>query len=532
MKGFFHKDLHIAGITNESLWNRFRVCTLLQNSKQKQPSINAYLGARYSRSADSMIDIAKEIIENNTDAAEKLKKIFHGYGHKSVGDMADLFVCIENIPIFTAMKIFYLNPVIAGQERSTRFQDFKDPQFIHIPEQLCKDRNIRVEYERIMSKQMNDYSRLLDKSKKVLKEYYNINETDRNEINALQSRSFDTARYLLPYGLQTSMAVVMSARNWSELISYLSASDCVVDNEISNLLFNLLAESQVDMGGEYIREAEGLIRHTDANCCRRNSTREILEYIRSILPLQSRYISEDSESNSCYIDYNRDAIDTLITHYELLLNPLGSNTELEYDEEDSEYIGEILFDNHDHKNLLGNVGQSGIIKIEGMAALGTLKDLNRHRSMERYIPLFHDEVNIDNELERDSKDCFFLCNYLQNDGLENLKKEYEKSLIETYDVIKKWRRVSQEFMPDEVSREYTKYLLPHAHSTKYCFYGSFDDLQYTINLRVRPGGHIAYRELVYGWLERLCTLDSIWCSLLSNVQRPDVKSKKQFVDRS
>lgn len=140
MRGFFNEKLQIAGIASDSKWNEFKVNTLLQNSKQKQPSINAYLGARYSRSADSIIDIAKEIIENNTDAADRLEKIFHGYGHKSVGDMADLFVCVENIPMITAMKIFYLNSVIAGQERSTRYQDFKEPKFIRISEEVCKEK--------------------------------------------------------------------------------------------------------------------------------------------------------------------------------------------------------------------------------------------------------------------------------------------------------------------------------------------------------------------------------------------------------
>ena len=130
MKGTFRKDIQRASIESEDDWNQFKVHTLLENVNQKQPSINAYLGARYSRSADSIIDIASEIIKNNTDAAQRLEAIFHGYGHKSVGDMAQLFVCIENIPMFTAMKIFYLNSVISGQERSTRYQNFEEPNIL------------------------------------------------------------------------------------------------------------------------------------------------------------------------------------------------------------------------------------------------------------------------------------------------------------------------------------------------------------------------------------------------------------------
>lgn len=531
MKGTFRKDLQIASIRSESVWNKFKVHTLLQNTSQKQPSINAYLGARYSRSSDSILDIAKEIIESNTDASDRLEKIFHGYGHKSVGDMADLFVCIENIPMFTAMKIFYLNSVISGQERSTRYQNFESPEFIKIPKELCKDEKIRKEYEKIMLKQMADYRTLLKSTRSALKEYFKINEENASEISAWKSRSFDVARYLLPYGLQTSMAAVMSARNWSELISYLSANDSVVDNEVASLLMNLLGESSIDIRG-YVKEADGLIRHTDPNCCRRNSTTAILEYLQTIVSEQKRYKKENCEADTCIVGYNLDPIESMITHYELLLNPLGSKKELEFDENDEIAFGEKIFENHNHHNMLGNIGQTGAIKIEGMATLGTLKDLNRHRSLERYIPIFHDSFNIDNELDRDPKQCFFACNYLEIPNLEKLKNNYEKSLSETYRMIKNWRNVSKQFMSEEVSAEYTKYLLPHAHSTKYIFYGSFDDLQYTINLRVRRGGHIAYRTLVYRWLELLKELDPIWKPMLNSIEKPDPKSKEQFIDRS
>jgi thymidylate synthase ThyX len=531
MKGTIHKDLQIATVRSESTWNKFKVHTLLQNINQKQPSINAYLGARYSRSSDSITEIAKEIIVNDTDAAARLEAIFHGYGHKSVGDMAELFVCIENIPMYSAMKIFYLNSVIAGQERSTRYQNFESPEFIKIPKELCSDDSLRKEYDRIMLKQMSDYRKLLKKTREVLHKQFKINDDNKDEVNAWKARSFDTARYLLPYGLQTSLAAVMSARNWSELIAYFNAGDSVVENEIADLLMNLLGESKLDING-YIREADVLIRHTDANCCRRNSTLKILDYLKEKVSKQKEFELEESESSSVKLSYNTDFVEDLITHYELLINPLGSSKDLEFDYEDQISFGEKIFEYHNQHNLLGNIGQSGAVKIDGFATLGTLKDLNRHRSMERYIPLFHDQINIDNELEREDKECYFLCNYLDIKEIKDLKKDYQKALNETYSMIKNWRKVSKNFVAQEVSVEYTKYLLPHAHATRYNFYGSFDDLQYTINLRLRRGGHIAYRALVYKWLEELALKDNIWKYLLRNSEKPDPKSKEQFVDRS
>jgi hypothetical protein len=222
----------------------------------------------------------------------------------------------------------------------------------------------------------------------------------------------------------------------------------------------------------------------------------------------------------------------LISHYELLINPLGSAEELEFSEDDQEYISNVLFERHDHNNTIGNLGQSGAIKVSGFASLGTLKDLNRHRSLERFIPLLHDGVDMDQELRRRNDQCFYLCNYLDIPNLSRLKKEYQERLEETYERIRGWRKYAEEYMPKEVVDEFTRYLLPHAHATKYVMYGSFDDLQYVINLRSRNGGHIAYRVLVYEWLRQLSAKDPIWKALLKKVITPRVDDKSQFIDRS
>jgi thymidylate synthase ThyX len=531
MKLSFRKDLHIATLRSESMWNKFKIHTLLQNSEAKQPSINTYLGARYSRSADSIIDIASEIVKNNTDAAERLEKIFAGYGHKSVGDMADLFVCIENIPMTVAMRIFYTCPVVSGQERSTRYQNFQNPDFVKIPKEVCEDRELRKEYERIMLKQFKDYRELLGPTKEALQKFFKINEDSTQETSALKARAFDTARYLLPYGHNTSSAYLMSARSWSDLISLMCASDSVVDNEVSNLLLNILGDSNLEARG-YIKEADGLIRHTDANCCRKDSTQRIIELIGKELSREQVSDLPESETEAIKISYSPDCMEALLSHYEGLLNPLGSKKEFEFSENDQERIGEIIFEKHDHHNQLGNIGQSGAVKIEGFASLGTLKDLNRHRSMERFVPLLHDHIDMDQELGRRNDQCYYLCNYLEINSFNKLRKEYEAKLDETYERIREWRKMAKERISKEVCDEYTKYMLPYAHSTRYIYYGSFDDLQYVINLRTRNGGHISYRKLTYEWLRSLTYIDPIWRPLLKKIIEPKIDDKHQFVDRS
>src|SRR5215468_6816872 len=87
-----------------------------------EPEIQAYAMAKYSRSALSMKDSLKEISQQK---AEKFLNTFYfQYGHRSIADLAHIALAIERLSILAAI-------VIAdeqrwdGQERSTRYQDFK-----------------------------------------------------------------------------------------------------------------------------------------------------------------------------------------------------------------------------------------------------------------------------------------------------------------------------------------------------------------------------------------------------------------------
>src|SRR5215467_771631 len=87
-----------------------------------EPEVQAYAMAKYSRSALSMKESLREI---STQKAEKFLNTFYfQYGHRSIADLAHIALAIEKLSILAAI-------VVAdeqrwdGQERSTRYQDFK-----------------------------------------------------------------------------------------------------------------------------------------------------------------------------------------------------------------------------------------------------------------------------------------------------------------------------------------------------------------------------------------------------------------------
>lgn len=525
---------HKLGIASLESSSGLKALTLMQNPGSKRPSINAFLGARYSRSAESVRAIAQDIMESGADAAAKLEAIFHGYGHKSVGAMADVFICIENVPMLTAMRFFNMNPVVAGQERSSRYQAFGGSQwrqFIYAdsvarPAELELDK----EYSRIMQKQLDDYMNLLTPTTNALSNLFDITTgSPKSELNALKSRSFDVARHLLPIGLNTSFGAVMNAQMWSEYISYMRGSSQTVERELGELLYALLVGNDELRSLGYVPEIDGLIKHADANSSREQTTQTLKELFQQLHEDGKVGWSHDEDTMA---QSEPNAHFALVEHICLLIDPLLQPESMSIYDWQAEQVGRIIFSNHSHHNQLGTLAQSGAIALQGMTDLGSLKDLNRHRSLERFIPLLDNCVNLDAELARDDELCFEVCHYLNQPGLFGLRKQYRERLQETYRQIKIWYQKARLTLGEEVALEYARYLLPHAHKTAYRIYGSIDDLAYTIQLRIRPGGHFNYRVLVLTWLLELIDQNPFWQPLLEKLDVPDPNSREQFLDRS
>src|SRR5437868_7717457 len=87
-----------------------------------EPEVQAYAMAKYSRSALSMKESLKEI---TSQKAEKFLNTFYfQYGHRSIADLAHIALAIEKLSILAAIAVADAQRW-DGQERSTRYQDFK-----------------------------------------------------------------------------------------------------------------------------------------------------------------------------------------------------------------------------------------------------------------------------------------------------------------------------------------------------------------------------------------------------------------------
>src|SRR5262245_519978 len=123
-----------------------------------EPEVQAYAMAKYSRSALSMKESLKEI---SSQKAEKFLNTFYfQYGHRSIADLAHIALAIERLSILAAI-------VIAdeqrwdGQERSTRYQDFRESGY-HTPD-FGSDESSSELYRATINNLFSEYESLSEK---------------------------------------------------------------------------------------------------------------------------------------------------------------------------------------------------------------------------------------------------------------------------------------------------------------------------------------------------------------------------------
>src|ERR1700722_16433056 len=86
------------------------------------PEILAYAMAKYSRSALSMRDSLAEISAQR--AEQFLNTFYFEYGHRSIADLAHIPFAVERLSLLAAI-VLVDETRWDGQERSTRYQDFR-----------------------------------------------------------------------------------------------------------------------------------------------------------------------------------------------------------------------------------------------------------------------------------------------------------------------------------------------------------------------------------------------------------------------
>ena len=222
-----------------------------------EPEVLAYAMAKYSRSALSMKESLKEISQQK---AEKFLNTFYfQYGHRSIADLAHIALAIERLSILAAI-------VIAdeqrwdGQERSTRYQDFRKsgyftPDFGQDVQakELYRDAiaNLFTAYEDLSEKMFLYLAEITPKPAEMKQEAYE---------RTLRARAFDISRYLLPLATNTSLGEIVNARTLETQVSHLLSHTHAEVRHLGELLKRAASSAAYDVDRESMRSLVEEIR--------------------------------------------------------------------------------------------------------------------------------------------------------------------------------------------------------------------------------------------------------------------------------
>ena len=184
------------------------------------PEVLAYAMAKYSRSSLTLKESLKEISAQK--AEQFLNTFYFQYGHRSIADLAHIPFAIERLSLLAAI-VLVDEQRWDGQERSTRYQDFRKSGWF-TPAGLGDEQERYTVTVSALFEAYNGVSRgMLEALKHAIGKPAEM-KADAYE-RTLKARAFDVARYLLPLATNTSLGQIVNARTLETQVSRLLTSE-------------------------------------------------------------------------------------------------------------------------------------------------------------------------------------------------------------------------------------------------------------------------------------------------------------------
>src|SRR3954466_1779489 len=248
------------------------------------PEVLAYAMAKYSRSSLSMKESLREL---NEQKAEKFLNTFYfQYGHRSIADLAHVAMAIEKLSLLAAIALVD-EQRWDGQERSTRYQDYKKASY-YVPDfgdNIDAVHTYRGEidalfaaYELVSEDVFRYLASITPRPEDMKPEAYE---------RTLRARAFDVSRYLLPLATNTSLGQIVNARTLENQISRLLSDGHAEIRHLGVLLKNAAKDPAWNVNEMKIRNFLEELAGYDEGFAR--NTRELLLRDVRVAPTLVKY---------------------------------------------------------------------------------------------------------------------------------------------------------------------------------------------------------------------------------------------------
>ncbi len=470
-----------------------------------EPEIQAYAMAKYSRSALSMKESLREI---NSQKAEKFLNTFYfQYGHRSIADLAHIALAIERLSILAAIELAD-EQRWDGQERSTRYQDFKksgyfSPDFGDDAEArklYCETLDfLFAEYEALSAHMTQHLIGITPKPAEMKQEQYE---------RTLKARAFDITRYLLPLATNTSLGEIVNARTLEMQVAHLlshthkevrqlgeslkkAATGAAYDANSDSLreLVKQIKAAAPELGAraecELLREvrvAPTLVKYADPNPYEMETRRDLRQAARELMAHEqlapSKAIVDLLDEEPLEIEI---ATTLLYEHCHFSYRQIRQSVQVAGERRRREIIDLGLRHRGKHDEMLRGFRAGQQFRFDILMDIGGFRDMHRHR---RCIQIMQQSTTQHGyEMLLDVEDA-------------GMRGRFEFAMRRAQAAVEKIAKSAS-----TEAEENSQYAIPLAYRKRALFKMDFAEVAYISELRTTPAGHVSYRNVAYAMYE-------------------------------
>jgi thymidylate synthase ThyX len=471
-----------------------------------EPEVLAYAMAKYSRSALSMKESLKEI---NQQKAEKFLNTFYfQYGHRSIADLAHIALAIEKLSILAAIAVAD-EQRWDGQERSTRYQDFRKSGYF-TPD-FGGDENSRHLFRSGIDRLFADYDSLSLKVFEYLQSITPKPEDMKQDAyeRTLKARAFDASRYLLPLATNTSLGEIVNARTLETQVAHLLSHTHKEVRSLGELLKNAATSPAYNANTESLRDLVKKIGEVSPELAER-AERELLREVR-VAPTLVKYADPNAyevetrrELRQAALDLMKgapvepaeavDLLDEEPLEIELATTLLYQHCHYSYrqirkavedagDKKCAEIIELGLHHRGRHDEMLRNFSAGQQFRFDILMDIGGFRDMHRHRRCVQIEQAFTTQHGYDTPSEVQAA---------------KLSPQYDAAMRNVAELVEKLGS----FETPE-AEENSQYAIALGFRKRCLFKMDFAEAVYISELRTGPAGHASYRNVAYAMYEKV-----------------------------
>jgi thymidylate synthase ThyX len=469
-----------------------------------EPEIQAYAMAKYSRSSLSMKESLREI---TAQKAEKFLNTFYfQYGHRSIADLAHIALAIERLSILAAI-------VVAdeqrwdGQERSTRYQDFRKSGY-YTP-RFQNDALAATLYRESIELLFNTYEKVSQSTFEYLASItprpveMKLDAYERT----LRARAFDISRYLLPLATNTSLGEIVNARTLETQVAHLLSQPHKEVRDLGALLkraalspaYNANEESLRALVAEIravspeiadraerellreVRVAPTLVKYADPNVYEIETRRELQQAAVELMgdaPIEPAPLVDLLDDDALEIDL---ATTLLYGQCHYSFRQLRRTVEAVSDARRREIIDLGLRHRGRHDEMLRAFSAGQQFRFDILMDIGGFRDMHRHRRCVQIMQEFSTIHGFDTPPEVEAA---------------GVGSDYESAMKRVDATVQKLSASG-----GEEAQQNAQYAIPLAFRKRTLFKMDFAEAVYISELRTTPAGHTSYRNVAYAMYE-------------------------------